>query len=66
MCFFLALLSSCKSSALLESWEFIDGYDGKLTAIDTLKTKKNNSRYGKGMLVFDRDNSFISPRDKGK
>ncbi|SHF84268.1 hypothetical protein SAMN02787073_3077 [Chryseobacterium vrystaatense] len=64
--FTFILLSSCSSSRLLGSWEFIDLYDGELTHIDTLKSKENNSRYGKGMLTFYKDHSFSSLESTGK
>ncbi|WP_157967968.1 lipocalin family protein [Chryseobacterium elymi] len=66
VCLFLFLLSSCKSSSLLGPWEFIDVYEGKLTKIDTLQSKKNNSKYGTGVLEFNKDNSFTSLGNKGK
>ncbi|MCT2564307.1 hypothetical protein [Chryseobacterium herbae] len=58
-------LSSCTSSRLLGSWEFIDLYDGVVTEIDTLKSKENNSKYGTGTLTFNKDNFFISMEESG-
>ncbi|MGN7757371.1 hypothetical protein ACTJIV_07820 [Chryseobacterium sp. 22532] len=63
--FSILLLSSCGSSKLLGSWEFIDLYDGVVTEIDSLKSKENNSRYGTGTLTFDKDSSFTSMEEKG-
>ncbi|WP_072923898.1 hypothetical protein [Chryseobacterium sp. OV279] len=63
--FSFLFLSSCTSSRLLGSWEFIDLYDGVVTEIDTLKSKENNSKYGTGTLTFNIDNSFISMEESG-
>ncbi|SFM97591.1 hypothetical protein SAMN05421594_0034 [Chryseobacterium oleae] len=63
--FSFLFLSSCTSSRLVGSWEFIDLYDGIVTEIDTLKSKENNSKYGTGTLTFNKDNSFTSMEESG-
>lgn len=62
----ILFLSSCKSTNLVGSWEFVDVYEGIiLNNIDTLKLKQNNSKYGTGKLIFNQDNSLISMDSKG-
>jgi hypothetical protein len=58
--FLLLFAASCSSNKLSGSWEFIDIYDGEIHQADTLKTKKNNSRYGTGILTFYKDKTFSS------
>lgn len=65
MCFSLFLFYSCGPSRLVGSWEFIEIYDGVVTKIDTLKDKKNNSRYGTGTLNFRKDGFFTSMETEG-
>lgn len=66
LCFSFILWSSCTSSRLQGSWEFIDLYDGELTHVDSLKSKENNSTYGKGILTFYKDHSFSSLESTGQ
>jgi hypothetical protein len=63
--FLLLFATSCSSNKLSGSWEFIDIYDGEIHQTDTLKTKKNNSRYGTGILTFYKDKTFSSVGDSG-
>ncbi|MFC3157708.1 hypothetical protein SAMN05443633_10446 [Chryseobacterium arachidis] len=59
-------LHSCKSAGIVGSWEFIEVYDGVvINNVDTLKLKQNNSKYGTGKLIFNKDHSLISMNSPG-
>lgn len=60
---FILCLSSCKSKNIVGSWEFVEVYEGVIiNNIDTLKSKENNSKKGKGVLKLD-DNQYFTSMD---
>jgi len=62
----ILFLYSCKSAGIGGSWEFIEVYDGfVINSVDTLKLKQNNSKYGSGKLIFNKDHSLISMSSPG-
>jgi hypothetical protein len=62
----ILVLSSCESKNIVGSWEFVEVYNGVvINNVDTLKLKQNNSKYGTGKLIFNKDNSLISMDSKG-
>jgi hypothetical protein len=63
--FLLFLTASCSSNKISGSWEFVDIYEGEILSTDTLKSKINNSRYGKGVLTFYKDKTFSSMGSSG-
>ncbi|WP_267402958.1 MULTISPECIES: hypothetical protein [unclassified Chryseobacterium] len=63
----LLILSSCKTRKIIGSWEFIEVYQGvTITKVDSLKSKKNTSVKGEGILIFNDDSTFNSMDSKGK
>jgi len=63
----LIIIYSCKTKRLIGSWEFIEVYEGvTVTKTDILKSRKNTSVKGEGVLIFNDDSTFSSMDSKGK